>query len=354
VRRRVTGGLVALASLLVLVLAGCGGSGESAGTAQETATTNESGFAPEQTSVKIGYSAVDIPLLPEQIAVEQGLFEKDGVSVEFIPFDGDGKTAQALQSGAVDLVSAGGPVALATSRTGDLNLMVADLLSEPTDILVAKSDITSAAALKGKNIAVSQFGGDSHASVLLALKDLGLSNKDVTIVQVGGQSDRIAALASGSVAAAPVDQTMKPEMEKQGYSVLVTLADTGLRTPRHGLIVPKKYLDANPETVAAVVAGIMEGMQVMFDDRDTAAQIYADWTQQSLADSKEQLDLGLPLVESQRCLRSEAGWWDQLKEIVTEMDTSLESVDQSAVWTNDVVDDVIQRGVADAVGAPCS
>ena len=69
-----------------------------------------------RTSFKLGYSALDPALLPERIAVEEGLFEKYGVDVELIEFDGDTKTAQALQSGAIDSMSAGGTVALSSGR----------------------------------------------------------------------------------------------------------------------------------------------------------------------------------------------------------------------------------------------
>ena len=113
------------------------------------------------------------------------------------------------------------------------------MLSEPTDMLVGTSEIKTGDDLVGKKIAVSQIGGESQASVLLALKELGVDPDDVTITQVGGESDRIAALAAGSVDAAPVDQFLEKDMAEQGFNKLVTLSETGLRTPRHGVQIPQ-------------------------------------------------------------------------------------------------------------------
>lgn len=345
-----------LIGLLTLgaVAVGCGSSDDSDTSSSSASTSAGSASgAPEKSSVKIGYSAIDIPLLPEKLAVDEGLFKKHGVDVDFISFDGDTKAAQALQAGAVDMLSAGGPISLSSGRVGDPNVMVATLLSRPTDMLVGTKDIKTGADLKGKKIAVSQLGGDSQASVMLALKELGVNADDVTIVQVGGQSDRIAALASGSVAAAPIDEANEADMKKQGFNTLVKLSDSPLRTPRHGLMVPQKFLDDNPATVKALVASILQGAVLMNKDPDLAAKSWADWSEQDLADAKEQMKVGVANVADQKCLKAKAEWWDTLQDIMSQVDPSLKDVDVSKVWTNDVVDGLIKDGTAAKVGASC-
>jgi NitT/TauT family transport system substrate-binding protein len=351
-RRRLIACLLAAGVALLLLVAGCGSDDdEDSGSAAQSTGSAEG--EPEQTSFKLGHSAVDPALLPEKIAVEQGLFEKYGLDVEMIEFDGDTKAAQALQSGAIDGVSAGGTIALSAGRTPRPNVVVATMLSEPTDMLVGVSDVKTGEDLKGKQIAVSQIGGESQASVLLALKELGVSPDDVTITQVGGESDRIAALAAGSVDAAPVDQFLESEMNEQGFNKLVTLSETGLRTARHGVQIPQEYLDENPNTVRAIVAGILEGAQMMHEDADLRTKTWADWSQVEPAEAEEQLAISMPTLESQRCLRSEQEWWDTLKDIMSEVDESLAEVDTTKIWTNDFVDGLVEDGTAAEVGASC-
>jgi NitT/TauT family transport system substrate-binding protein len=355
-RGRCAASLVALCLALGLLASGCGSDDNGDSTASTSGGSDTSAAAkgkPEQTSVKIGYSAIDIPLLPEKIAVDKGIFKKNGVDVDFISFDGDTKAAQALQSGAVDMLSAGGPVALSSGRVGDPAVMVALLLSRPTDMLVSTKDVKSGADLKGKKIAVSQLGGDSQASVMLALKVLGVDAKDVTIVQVGGQSDRIAALTSGSVAAAPIDEANEADMKKQGFNILAKLSDSSLRTPRHGLMAPQSYLDHNPATMRALVKSILEGAVAMNKDKDMAAQEWADWSEQDLKDAEVQLPVGLANIQDQACLMTKPEWWDTLQEIMSGVDPSLGDVDVSKVWTNDVVDGLVKDGTAAKLGASC-
>ena len=326
------------------------GAGEGTAVDQAAATAE---LEPELTSIKIGFSALEPASLPVKVALDLGLFEKYGLDVELVSFDGDTVAVQALESGGVQAISAGGAIALASARNDEPNVLVALVLSNQTDMLVGRSDVTSPDDLIGKDIAVSQFGGDSHASVLLALQDFGIDQGDVTVVQVGGQSARIAAVAAGSVAAAPVDQTSEEAILAEGMNVLVKLSETGLKTPRHGLIVPTRFIQENPNTVLAMTAAMFEAMQAEFEQTDEAAAAYADWAQLEQADALAEVEGILPLVEDQRCLTSEAGWWDQLQEIATVSDPDLADVDPTTAWSNAFVDRLHELGVVEETGAPC-
>ena len=69
--------------------------------------------------------------------------------------------------------------------------------------LMARPEITSPAALKGKKVAVSSFGATTDVSARASLRALGLDpNRDVTIVALGGDTLRFAALQAGTVQAA--------------------------------------------------------------------------------------------------------------------------------------------------------
>lgn len=318
---------------------------------EQAAATAE--LEPEMTSLKIGFSALEPASLPVKVALDLGFFEKYGLDVELVSFDGDSAATQAMTSGAVQAISAGGAIALASARNDEPNVLVGLVLSNPTDMLVSRADIQSPEDLIGENIAVSQFGGDSHASVLLALQEFGISPDEVTVVQVGGQGARIAAVVAGSVAAAPVDETSEVAIREEGLNVLVKLSETGLKTPRHGLIVPTAFILENPNTVLAMTAAMFEAMQAEFDQTEEAAAAYADWAQLEEADALAEVELILPLVEDQRCLTSEAEWWEQLKSIAVVSDPDLESVDPTDAWSNAFVDRLVELGVVEETGAPC-
>lgn len=358
-RGRLFSALVVLGCVSAVVfVAACGGDSGGAGSSDtEAAGTaaggSGSGFSPEVRSLKFGNCCVDPILAEGKIAEQLGIFKKYGLDVEFVSFESDTQAVQALESGAVDVIAAGGGTAISSGRQGDPNVMVAVGVSRPSDILVASGDIRKPEDLVGKRIAVSQLGGESHATVILALQKLGIDPADVTITQVGGQSDRLAALQAGSVDAAPLDETLQEDLEKDGFNVLIKLSDTGLRTPRAGLVIPKKFLTENPNATLAVTGAFAEAMQVMVADPKRAAQVVGDWAQLDPTAARAAVDAAKSAVIDQRCLRSKPAWWQTQKKIMTEFDPGLEQVDTDQVWTNDVLDQLSQKGFFKKIGAPC-
>src|SRR3989304_2142205 len=65
--------------------------------------------------------------------------------------------------------------------------------------LVTRPEIKSASELKGKRFAISRFASSADFGVRALLRRLGVDPKDVTILQIGNEADRLAALRSGSV-----------------------------------------------------------------------------------------------------------------------------------------------------------
>jgi ABC-type nitrate/sulfonate/bicarbonate transport system substrate-binding protein len=63
--------------------------------------------------------------------------------------------------------------------------------------LVSRPDIAKVSDVKGKKIGVSRIGSLSHVSFREVLKKNKLTEKDVTLVQMGLSSDRILALQKG-------------------------------------------------------------------------------------------------------------------------------------------------------------
>ena len=75
----------------------------------------------------------------------------------------------------------------------------------PYSMIVAKN-IKSAKDLVGGKLAVNRLADVSAIASQVALRKLGLNpDKDVTMLQVGGSPQRLAALQSGAVQAAAID-----------------------------------------------------------------------------------------------------------------------------------------------------
>jgi ABC-type nitrate/sulfonate/bicarbonate transport system substrate-binding protein len=156
-----------------------------------------------------------------------------------------------------------------------------------TDMLVCQPSIKSGDDVKGKTVAVSTFGGTSHGSVLILLSQLGLTDKDVTITQVGNQDARLAAVKAGSVACAPIDLAQKDAVTQAGLSVLADNKSSGKQWGRSGLAARADFISQNPNTVHGPVAASLAAQNYIFTNTDDAAAKFAEYSQQSADNAKK-------------------------------------------------------------------
>jgi sulfonate transport system substrate-binding protein len=123
----------------------------------------------------------------EELAKITGVFNDAPYTVKFARFDYGPPLVQAAVSGDIDLGSVGDvpPITGAAKQFGFKIVAVqrgADATKAAENIIVPKgSPIQTLADLKGKRIAVPQ-GSSAHGLVLLALKSVGLTPKDVELV----------------------------------------------------------------------------------------------------------------------------------------------------------------------------
>lgn len=146
--------------------------------------------------LKIGYS--DWPgWVAWDVAIEKGWFKKEGVDVKFEWFDYVA-SMDAFAAGKLDAVHMTNGDALVTGSTGAPSVMVLiNDYSNGNDMVVAKPGIKSIKDLKGKKIGV-EVGFVDHLLLLTALKANGMSESDVTLVNVP-TNETPQVLASGEV-----------------------------------------------------------------------------------------------------------------------------------------------------------
>ena len=304
--------LVALVATAALIVAACGGTASTApspstgggGGASPSApgSAGASGGAsagpvalpaPEKKSLKIGLSTGgEASQYAEYLANQLGYYKSIGGfdDVEVTGLQGDAKAVQALVAGGVDMAVVGVSGAI-NSQITDTPLKIVSINGVVlTDMLVCGKDVKTAADVKGKQIAISSFGSTAHGSTLLLLQGLGLTDKDVTLTQVGNQDARLAAVKSGSVACAPIDLGRKQEILAAGLNNLIDNKNPDLPWGRSGLAVTKQFLEANPNTVLAAVASALAAQNYAFTNPDDTAAKFAEYSQSDAADAKAVID----------------------------------------------------------------
>jgi NitT/TauT family transport system substrate-binding protein len=210
----------------VFLFNGCSESNSSNSENEESSATASSSSVsrPAAGPLKIAYS--DWPgWVAWEIGIQKKWFEEEGVDVEFIWFEYV-PSMDAFAANKVDAVCMTNGDALVTGAAGGANIMIlVNDYSNGNDMVVTKPGIESMADLKGKKIGV-EVGFVSHLLLLNGLKKAGLSESDVTLVNI--PTDQTPqALASSDVSAIVAWQPNSGQALKavQGSKAIYTSAD---------------------------------------------------------------------------------------------------------------------------------
>jgi NitT/TauT family transport system substrate-binding protein len=210
-------------------------------------------------NIVIAYPTTSSQFAPLWFARDVGLYEKYGLDGQLVFIQGGSILLQAMLAGQVQAAQNGiAETMVAVLRGGDVKILGVTSNIFPYSLIVSKS-VKSAKDLVGGRIAVNRVGGDVSAiASRVALRKLGLNpDKDVTMLQVGGSPQRLAALQSGAVQGAALDFMSGLRLSKQGYTVL---AQVSLNYPYLGPVVSARFLREKPATAEAFVKAFVESI----------------------------------------------------------------------------------------------
>ena len=221
--------------------------------------------------IRMGYSGTGINNYVVELGKRQGIFRKNNLELEVVYVNSGSLLNQALIAGTFDVsLSQGSEAMLAKIRGADMRI-VAVIANRFNHVYLAAPSITSIKQLKGKKVAVSRFGSGSHFQTNLALRDGGLDpEKDVTVLQIGNSGARIAAILSGVVDGTIMAADFVPKAKREGFNVLVDLADTNIEYPFLSINMMGAYLDRNLRLAKALIKSMSESIRALQTDSANA------------------------------------------------------------------------------------
>ncbi len=220
-------------------------------------------------NIIVGVSGPAINMIYSFVARDAGLWQKYGVDPQVVVFDTGSLLAQAALSGDVKISVSSGPATIASRTQGADSIIVAVCVNTLPYSIVAAKGITQWAQLRGKKIAISRLGSGTDTAVRLVLKKFGLDPaKDVIIVQVGTQPSRVQALVAGIIDATIISPPLDIEAKKQGYQILVDIAELGIPYPQQAIGTTDRFARENPQTVKKFLKGFIEGVRYTATHKD--------------------------------------------------------------------------------------
>jgi ABC-type nitrate/sulfonate/bicarbonate transport system substrate-binding protein len=231
----------------------------------------------EPKAINIGWTGGSAwTALPDRIANERGFFEKEGLRVRYIQFQGTNLMLSALMANELDYVTILPFIAGAATRGLPVKIVSASTKSSGYAI-VSRPEIDSVKALKGKRIAINSFGSSADFAIYQLLSRHGLDpNKDVTLQAIAGSPDaRFAALVGGAVEATVVSSPFEYRAEQKGFKTLLSVKETAefVRIPIAGLSTTQRKIEKEPDEIVRVLRGQRAAMLFLQSQREIGVSL---------------------------------------------------------------------------------
>lgn len=229
----------------------------------------------EHPAIKLGLAVPATSYLPIYVAAEHAWADQ-GLQVEIATFRGDAEVAQALAGGSVDVT--------VQSIDGLINLIEAGQsvigfyagFNQADFAWAAGPAVKSWKDVKGGMIGISTFGSLTEHLTRYVVRKSGLDpTKDVKIMQSGPAPGRFQALKAGRLNATILSLPFTRMAEEEGLTMLGTQArDVAPEWPKHEYLAKRDFLDANPNTVKALLRGHVAAIRAARADRQMAVDVF--------------------------------------------------------------------------------
>jgi len=208
----------------------------------------------------VGYSAQAGAFAPIWITKDAGLFRKHGLDVNLVFIPGGPTAAAAMLAGEVQAAAMAGPAIVTSNLAGSDLVMIAGIVNTFAFQVVTVKEITAPAQLKGKRVGVNRFGAAPDIAARYALKHMGIAPAEVTILQLGEQSARLAAMKAGRLDAAILLPPITTLAQKEGMNILLDMSDLGAEFQITGLASSQSFITQKRPSALRLMRAFVEGI----------------------------------------------------------------------------------------------
>jgi ABC-type nitrate/sulfonate/bicarbonate transport system substrate-binding protein len=229
--------------------------------------------------VRAAYTSIGIQFDPVYIMKELDLPRKYGVDAEVLFVPVSSRAIQAALAGEIQFITSGGVANINANATGADFVGLTATLNTFVFKVLATPGLKKPENLKGKKVGISRLGGASDFSIRYALTHWGLvPDKDVAIIQVGGEPEEVLALQNKAVDAVILSEPFASVATRAGAVVLADLSQLGVPYTMHGFGVRKSFIRANRDVVVRFMKAYLEGIYVFKTNKDVALNVLKKYT----------------------------------------------------------------------------
>jgi NitT/TauT family transport system substrate-binding protein len=232
-----------------------------------------------QEKIRIGIGSVSLQSVLPFIGKQRGIFARYNLVPEIVYIPGGSTNVQALISGNLDLSQLSGAPGAAANLEGADIIYILGLLDKLNYQLITRPEIKNIEQLKGKRFGISRFSSAADFGLRALLKKVGVDPvKDVTILQIGDEHARLAAVKNGNIDGTVMNAPFGAEAEKLKLNVVADSVKMGIPFFNTGLLGSKKFFDQNEVKVLNFLRAYLEAIKVFKTEREYAVKSTAQFT----------------------------------------------------------------------------
>jgi len=197
--------------------------------------------------LRLSYSAVNATQALLWVAQEKGFFAKHGLEGELLYINSGTMNIAALVGGSVQ-IAGGGPVSIEARLRGVKLLILGNPLPWLASNLIVHPDIKAIPDLAGKLAGISRFGSSTDQGFRYLFRKNGLNvDRDLKMLQMGGDSSRVVALKVGTIQYTFLGAAATDQARALGFRVMATAQQMAIPFPWTSVVVDENWLNKNRE-----------------------------------------------------------------------------------------------------------
>ncbi len=210
------------------------------------------------------------------VAQKTGIFERHELQGQIVYFSNGTIAASALLSGDVKISLMSANATLAAAIAGAEVVQIGGLTNKLDYGLMVLPAVKSVQELKGQSLGIAGFGGASDfAANYIIRKESMIPGKDIILMAVGGQQERLTALASGKLKAVLLQPPFTKRAEKLGYRRLVDFASLDLEFQTLGYATTRSFLRTDREACLNFLKAVTEATYFFKSHKNESKTILA-------------------------------------------------------------------------------
>jgi NitT/TauT family transport system substrate-binding protein len=226
------------------------------------------------TKLKAAYSAESSWSLATWVAYDGGLFKKYGLDVDLVLIRSAATITSALIAGETPMIQLGGNGTIQAALQGADTVNVQTLVPIIPQSLVVTPDVKTGEDLKGKRFGVSRFGALSDLVIRRYIRKYGLDPaKDVTIVQVGGIPELLAAMKAGAISGGSLSPPVLTAAKKAGFKEFGDFESLDYKYPAVAVATTRGFIQRQRAAALNFLRAEVEGIHAIRTQKNFAVNV---------------------------------------------------------------------------------